>query len=296
MPQARPKRRSISPSGIRSSTGRPCGQCELQIDGVELAEQRQRLGTPEHVARAHDAVAGDGRQQVVDAIELAVAQRRAVGQVGQQLADQRLRVGVLQRLGHGAQQDRARPVARHLEAQPAQHVVGLQRRGRRLADLDRDREQQLLARHLPARVGGAQAREGDPLVGGVLVDQHQLVGRLAHQVGAVHLADVVEAGEEALRLPGLGRRRARRRPAPPAARRRVTVAGAQRQRALRPSARPAPAPPAPTRTGRAASARRAPAVSDRGRLRERPHRAPSSALRSQGARAMAAPTTWRTAA
>src|SRR6185369_7135700 len=39
-----------------------------QIDGVQLAEQRQRLGTPQHVARAHDAVAGDRREQVIDAI------------------------------------------------------------------------------------------------------------------------------------------------------------------------------------------------------------------------------------
>src|SRR6186997_2566170 len=49
-----------------------------EIHGIELRQQRQGLGPPERVAGADDAVTGDRGQQVIDAVELAVAQRRAV--------------------------------------------------------------------------------------------------------------------------------------------------------------------------------------------------------------------------
>jgi hypothetical protein len=143
------------------------------------------------------------------------------------------------------------PLARDLEAERRQHVVGLQRRRRRFADLDRDREQQLLPRHLAARVRGPQARVRDPFVGGVLVDQDQLVGRLAHQVGAVHLADVVQAREELLPLPrrrvvervgrgaGHPRRRARARAGRPAPAREQRHRARRRRAPARVAAAPA---------------------------------------------------------
>src|SRR6266496_5590132 len=54
-----------------------------EIDRVHLAEQRERLGPAQDVARAHDAVTGDRREHMVDAIQLAVAQGRAVDQVAE---------------------------------------------------------------------------------------------------------------------------------------------------------------------------------------------------------------------
>src|SRR6185436_3542762 len=97
-------KRSFEPSGTAEAPldlsqrqaqqhGAPVRAVRAEIDGVQLAQQRERLGPTQHVAGAHDAVAGDGRQQVVDAIQLALAQRRAVREVAEQLADQRLRVG-----------------------------------------------------------------------------------------------------------------------------------------------------------------------------------------------------------
>ena len=46
----------------------------------------------------------------------------------------------------------------------------------------------------------ADALEGDALVGSVLVDDNELVGALANEIGAVDLADVVQAGEKTERL------------------------------------------------------------------------------------------------
>src|SRR6266496_2646969 len=54
----------------------PVRAVRSQIDRVQLVEQGQRLGAAQHVARPNDAVARDGREQVVDAIQLAGAQRR----------------------------------------------------------------------------------------------------------------------------------------------------------------------------------------------------------------------------
>ena len=58
-------------------------------------------------------------------------------------------------------------------------------------------ERAALPRDLPARVGRLQAAVNDAFVGRVLIDQHQRVRRLTDQVRAVDLSDVIQLAEEA---------------------------------------------------------------------------------------------------
>ena len=74
-----------------------------EIDLVQLRQQRQRRRPAERVARANDAVAGDRRQQMVDPLEVAARKWRPLGELGQHLAQERLGIGVLERLGEGVQ-------------------------------------------------------------------------------------------------------------------------------------------------------------------------------------------------
>ena len=84
-----------------------------------------------------------------------------------------------------------------LEAERAQEVgvLGCRRRQRRL-QLQGRRQQQALAAHRALGVRLAQPLEGDALVGGVLIDEHQLARRLADEVGAMQLAEVDQRREE----------------------------------------------------------------------------------------------------
>ena len=63
--------------------------------------------------------------------------------------------------------------------------------------VDRGREQQPLGGHRVGIGAIAQALERDPFVGGVLIDEDQLVIGLADEIGAIELAQEAERGEEA---------------------------------------------------------------------------------------------------
>ena len=153
----RPKRRSISPSDSRSRTGRPCGQCERRSTPSSWREQAHGLVAPEHVARAHDAVARHRREHVVDAVER-LGRGRALGQLAEHVAQERLRIGVLEHLGHGAHAHDARAGALDLEAERVERGLprALDDGRRRLVDLDGQREEQALAPHLAPAVRRAR--------------------------------------------------------------------------------------------------------------------------------------------
>ena len=96
----------------------------------------------------------------------------------------------------------------------------------------------------------AQPLEGDALVRGVLIDEHQLARRLTHEIRAMQLPEIDERREEAALLGSAGRRRrARRR------QERVGDRAAACETAARPAARTCASPPR-----RAAAARRSPSA------------------------------------
>ena len=91
------------------------------LGGFHLAQQGVHFRQRQPPVGADRAMAGHGRQQripgVVDAARAAM-----LAEVGEHVAQQRFDIAVRQQRGHAAQEQRLRPAALHLEAEPGQRA------------------------------------------------------------------------------------------------------------------------------------------------------------------------------
>ena len=170
---------------------------------LHLAQQRVHFGDREDAPGADRAVAGDGRGDMVELV--AQAQRPAkLGDFRGEIGEQAGGVGLAERGGHGADQHRRRAEPLELEAHVGKVGAAPSSRSQSGSSSSTTSGISSAWRATVATVPrGAHPLEHQPLVRGMLVDDHQPVLGLGDDVGR---GDLAAGDAERVARHGLDRR------------------------------------------------------------------------------------------
>src|SRR5690606_34217355 len=172
----------------------------LEVDAVEVAEETLGLFGKKRLVGAHAGVAGHGGEDVGHGVVEGAAGADG-GELPRHVGEDALVVDTHELGGDGLEGEARAAEGLELESELAQRVQVFDEQAR-VADprLHDHREEEWLAGGLAALPRLAQTVEGEALVGGVLIEDHQPSLPLTHQVGTGELADVAQRGEKARRL------------------------------------------------------------------------------------------------